>query len=254
MNPWAAHRRMVVFLIVGAVVAAIVAIIAIAAFYKAPTCTDGKQNQDEVGVDCGGSCAYLCTAQAIEPTVLFASPLRTSKGRTDIIASVENKNISAAAKNVRYSVKLYTTNLSFIKEVIGTIDLPARSVVPVFIPNAVLGAEVTRAVFSIDTASLRWYTLESDPRIVPEVSRTALGGTTDAPRVEAVFTNPSITRLTNIRALALVYGANGNVIAASDTLLPTIPAQGDAAATFIWNDPFTSTPSRIEVTSVVPLP
>jgi len=254
MNDWAAHRRTVLFLIVGAVIFAVIAIIAIAAFYKTPTCTDGKQNQDEVGVDCGGSCAYLCMAQAIEPTVLFASPLRTSAGRTDIIASVENKNITAAAKNVRYSVKLYTTNLSLVKEVTGILDLPSRSVVPVFIPNVVTGTEVTRAVFSIEATAHNWYTLESDPRIVPTVSGTALGGATGAPRIEATLTNPSITRLTNVRAIAMVYGANGNVIAASDTLLSTIPAQGEATATFVWNDPFISTPSRIEVMPVIGLP
>src|SRR3989344_6201594 len=68
---WAAGRRFIILCIVGAVVIAFLAAISIATFYKSPSCSDGKQNQDETGVDCGGSCAYLCKAKKPTPTVLL---------------------------------------------------------------------------------------------------------------------------------------------------------------------------------------
>jgi hypothetical protein len=36
------------------------------ATYKPPSCSDGKQNQNEKGVDCGGPCSVLCKASALD--------------------------------------------------------------------------------------------------------------------------------------------------------------------------------------------
>lgn len=251
---WAKRRKRTILLIVGVVVVAVVTIILTAVLYKAPSCSDNKQNQDEAGVDCGGSCAYRCTTQEIDPTVLFALPLRNSAGRTDLIASVENKNTDAAAKKVSYSAKLYTSDVSFIREVTGTLDLPPRTTVPIYIPGIASGVAVARVVFSIDTRAVKWYTMAVDPRIVPVVSHSTLGGTQAAPRVEAELTNSSITTLSNVHAIVMIHGTSGNIIAASETILPTIPAQGQATALFTWNEAFPGTPSRIQVEPVIPLP
>ena len=46
--------------------------------YSAPTCTDGKKNGDEKGIDCGGSCQILCTTDALTPVVIFAKVFNIS--------------------------------------------------------------------------------------------------------------------------------------------------------------------------------
>lgn len=222
--------------------------------YEAPSCTDNKQNQGEVGVDCGGSCPYLCTTQVTQPTVLYALPLRNGAGRTDLIARIENKNQNAAAKNVPYSVKLYTTNLAFVREVTGTVDLPPRTSVPIFIPGIAVGSEVVRTSFSIDPVAPKWFTLANDSRVVPTVANSKLLGTPSAPRVEASVMNTSIQSLANVRAIVLVHGTSGNVIAASETVLSSVPAQGQVTALFTWDEAFSGIPSLIEVVPVIPLP
>src|SRR3989344_1263580 len=96
---WAARRRFFILLIVGAVAVAFLTTIGIAIFYNAPSCTDNKQNQDEAGVDCGGACSYLCIEQQLPPTVLFTKAIKNGDGRVDVVALIENKNSSAAAKD-----------------------------------------------------------------------------------------------------------------------------------------------------------
>lgn len=242
-------------LVVGAVIIAFLATLSIAAFYKAPSCADGAQNQDETGVDCGGSCSYLCREQQQPPTVLFTKAIQNGAGRTDVVASVENKNAGAAAKNVPFSITLYGTGQALIQRVTGTLDLPPGANVPVFVPGIPSGKQIVVSAFlDIEASAPQWISMPVDPRIMPMVSNTKHGGTTSAPRIEAVLSNPSTTALTNVKAIVLVRGDRGDVIAASSTIVPVIPAQGRATATFTWNGAFSSTPVSIEVAPIIPLP
>lgn len=252
---WAARRRFIIVSIISAIALAFLATLSIATFYQAPSCTDSKQNQGEQGVDCGGACSYLCTEQQQPPTVLFTAALMNPSGRADVVALIENKNRAAAAKNVPYRVSVYDASHSLLQEVTGVIDLPAGAQVPVFVPGITTGKQTgTSAFLTIDAAAPRWFTLTSDPRLMPVVTSTVQSATGDAPRIEAVLTNPSVTVLSNVKVIVVVYNAKDDVIAASQTVVQKIPAQGSAPATFTWNAAFPAIPARIQVVPIIPLP
>ncbi len=241
--------------ILGAVGVGFVAILTIATFYKTPSCSDGKQNQGELGIDCGGPCPYLCTTQVYPPTVLFTKAIPNGAGRVDIAASVENVNAAAAAKDVPYTVTLYGADQVLVQQVTGTVDLPPSSTVPVFIPGIASGnQQAVHAFLTIDPAAPRWFTLTSDPRVQPVVSNTTLSGSDESPRIDATLSNASVTALANVPMVVFVHNAQGDVIAASQTVVPLIPPQGQATATFTWNGAFSSVPAAIEVIPVIPLP
>lgn len=252
---WAARRRLIILLIIGAVGVAFFTVLSVTTFYRAPSCSDGTQNQDEAGIDCGGFCAYLCIADQQPPTVLFTKALSNSEGRTDIIASIENKNATAGAKDVPYRIALYDGNQTLIQEVTGTLDLPPGSSVPVFVPNITSGKQkVVGAFLTIEASALRWFALARDPRIVPLVSNTKQGGTLDAPRVEATLSNSSVSPLRNVRVVIFIRDEQRDIIAASQTVVPSILGQGQATATFTWNSGFSSTPASLEVVPIISLP
>lgn len=252
---WASRRRFIILSLLSALGVAFIALLFITVFYKAPSCSDGIQNQGEAGIDCGGSCQYLCTDQEHVPTVLFTKALKNSAGHVDIIASVENVNAGVAAKNVPYKVTLYGAGQVFVQEMKGTIDLPPATTVSVFLPKVVIGNQKTiRAFLTIDAEAIQWFTMTEDARIKPVVSNTTIGGTDTMPRIDATLTNANATTLTDVKAIILVRDAQGEVIAASRTIVPTIPAQGQATATFTWNTAFPSIPAAIEVQPIIPLP
>ncbi len=252
---WAARRRLVILIIAGAVVAAFIAIVLIATLYKTPTCTDGVQNQDEAGIDCGGPCPYLCTAQVQPPTVLFTKVLRNSAGRTDIVAMVENKNIDAAARNVPYRIALYGTDRSLIREIAGTLDLPPGTRVPVYIPGIASGVQGVQQAFLDMTASApQWFRMTADSRIRPVISNITISGAASTPRVEATLSNASAATMTNTTIIVFVHDDQGEVITASQTIVPSIPAQGQAIARFTWQEPFVKIPVSIEIMPVISLP
>lgn len=252
---WAARRRFTILAIVGAIFAAIAAVIAIAVLYKAPSCSDGVQNQDEAGIDCDGSCAYLCSALEQPPVVIFTQAIPNGSGRTDVVAIVENANTGVAAKAVPYTITLYGANQVLVQRVTGRVDLPPSSRVAVFVPGISSGyQEDVRAFLTIDPLDVRWYSMPVDARVVPVVANTTLAGTADAPRIEAVLKNPETMVMAAVKVIVLVHDARGNVIAASQTIVPSIPPQGEATAIFTWNGAFPSVPAKTEVIPVVPLP
>ena len=254
---WSARRKFVILFGIGAVGVTFLALALVATLYQAPSCHDGKQNNGEAGIDCGGPCATLCTALERAPRVLFTQALLKGNGRTDVIAEVENQNVAAGARQVPYTLTLYGFDQVLVTRVTGVLDIPPppNAKVPVYVPNLTTGNQkVIHAFLTIDPMAVTWVPMPTDPRVLPVVSNTTLSGTTTAPRVDAVITNPSVATLFNIPVVVMIRDAAGQVIAASQTIIPALPAQGETNATFTWNVAFSHLPSSIEVLPVISLP
>lgn len=251
---WAARRRLVIVAIIATVVLIVLALISFFSFYKAPSCSDGVQDQQEVGIDCGGPCPYLCQSQAQAPVVRFTQSVPASSGRTDVIAYIDNPNTSSYARNVAYTISLYASDHTLAAPVVkGTIDIPAGATVPVYIPNIVTGnAVVTDAFLALNTDAIKWQS-GTDTRVLPAISSQTLGGTATNPRITAVLTNPSTQAMKNITVIIGVYDASGNILDASQTIVQTIQAQGSASAIFTWNAAFAAPVARVDVLPLVPL-
>ncbi|MDB5244325.1 MAG: hypothetical protein JWN18_195 [Parcubacteria group bacterium] len=252
---WAARRRFIILFILGAVAVAFLAVVLISTVYKTPTCSDKTQNQGEAGVDCGGPCSYLCTPQVVPPTVLFTKAITNEQGRTDIVASIENKNLTAAAKGVPYNVLIYGPHQALLKTVTGRVDLPPGGKQTVYIPGVLFNNQtVVNSFLEIDPIAPKWFTLTFDPRIVPFVTNVNQTGSLTAPRITATLGNRTVVVQSNVQVVVVVRDARGEVIGASQTVVPSIAAQGDSGATFTWNSAFPGIPAAIEVTPIVGLP
>jgi hypothetical protein len=251
---WAGKRRLIILAILGAVLLLIMGGIAFLIFNKPASCVDGKQNQNEEGIDCGGSCGYLCTAKVVPPVVSFVREFSQANGRTDVIAYLKNPNPSAAAKNVRYTVELYSVSRAVIAKKDGVVDLAPGLEIPVYLPNFYSGTEaVDRAFLSLDASSYGWFRYDAPPQ-VPVIKDARVSGTTEAPRVLASATNPFATPLRGIKLVATVFNAEGNAIAASQTVVAELAPQASVEVVFTWNAPFTDSVSRIDVRPSVVLP
>ena len=232
---------------------AIAALILIPTVYQSPSCTDQKQNQEEEGVDCGGPCSYLCAALVEPPVVRFTKALAQAPGRVDAVAYVENLNRGIAARNVPYTLTLYGANRTLVKTTSGVIDLPPFTVVPVFVPRFLdMSIEGAQAFLSIENSEVRWFSYEK-PVVVPTVEGTTVGGSIEAPRVTATITNKGVTPFKDITLVVVVYDTDKNVMAASQTIIPSLGAQRSTLATFTWSAPFPRTPAQIEITPLLPL-
>ena len=249
---WASRRKFTIIASIVGVVVAILAVTIIAFVYETPTCTDGKQNSDERGVDCGGACKYQCLADVTRPTVRFVRTISPQPGRYDVIAYIDNRNTSLAANDVRVSVELFDVNRVSLATKDATLDIPAGATVPLYIPEAYRGdAQVAQAFLTFEDESLSFY--EPKKKHVIATVRGIETAHTDAPRIEATLANPSAYTLYDIRPVATVFDGEGNAIAASQTFLGQLGGQGEAQVLFTWSSPFISAPARVEILPVSPL-
>lgn len=248
---WAERRR--AYVIGGVALVALTALsgIAFAVLYEAPSCMDRKQNQDEAGVDCGGSCAYLCTAQVQPLRTPLVRAIATQSGRTDAVAYIENRNQAAEAKSAAYEVEIYAEGGLLLGKKSGVIDIPARATVPVFVPGVVQGVSAAPQAF-VTFTDLKWRTARGEVEPVT-VGLVALEDGS-SPRVRATVANPSPRATYDRVFVATLYTASGIVIAASQTVVPSIPAAGEAQAVFTWSAPFPEPVARIDVRAQPRLP
>jgi hypothetical protein len=247
---WAKRRQSVVWAIFGSVFVAVLIIIGIAVFYKTPTCLDNTQNQGEAGVDCGGPCAKACVADVKPAQVRFARAVVPGADRTDVIAYVDNPNTGEAAHAVPATVEVYDANHALLATRDVTFDLTPGGMTPVFVEGIVSGAAtVSQTFFTIHDADVQWIRSAQKP-VVPAV-QDIVWQNTDQPRVGATLVNPIAQPFTNVFLIATVFDASGNAIAASRTVVASVPSQGTAQAIFTWNVPFSAPPARVEVVPLV---
>jgi len=71
----------------------------------APSCFDHIQNQNETGVDCGGSCKSCEAVKGL--TVYEAKVFSTKEGFADVFAEVRNTNIDYGIHEFQYTFELY---------------------------------------------------------------------------------------------------------------------------------------------------
>ena len=69
---------------------------------KEPTCNDKKQNGNETGIDCGGSCILVCTFEVDKLSVLWSRTFPIVPGRYNAVAYVENQNTNTAIYKIKY--------------------------------------------------------------------------------------------------------------------------------------------------------
>ncbi len=248
---WAKKRMWMVITVLSAVVLAIFLIIGFAIFYKTPTCTDGKMNADETGIDCGGtSCSTVCALEAQSAEITFTRALSQS-GRSDLIAYIINPNTKVYAKDAHFTIEVYRKDGRVLTRH-AVLTLPANSSTPLFIPG--ISSEPVQEVFvSFDPGYPIW-TRVSEEMNAPKASNIAIGGTDSRPRITAIITNQTAYEGKNIPLVATVFAADGTVIAASQTILPTLPAQGSEQAIFTWNEAFSAPYARVDVVPLVALP
>lgn len=87
-----------------------------------PTCFDGKQNQDETGLDCGGSCTKQCVVkvEAKDLVIKETAFVPVGDGSYDVLAQVYNPNDVAGASSFTYTLSLRDASGQILSRQSGT--------------------------------------------------------------------------------------------------------------------------------------
>jgi len=237
MSLWSAKRK---FLYAGIPILFLVVVVGILGFlffYENPTCFDGRQNGDETGVDCGGKCQLVCSAEAIDPIVRWSRAFRVTGGVYNAVSYVENPNVNSSANKVNYLFTFRDSKNVIIATRSGTVDIPKNKTFAIFEGPIDFGQTSPAKTEFYFTSDIVW---SKDVSTVPDLSikNNALSREDVAPRVDAFVENKSLNAVSNVEVVAIVFEDKDRAVGASRTLINRIPALGSTPIVFTWPRPF----------------
>lgn len=246
MNAWAAKRKRVIMLIVLAFLVVVIGVPGYFLFYHTPTCTDGKQNGDETGVDCGGSCKLLCAPEAL-PLLSQGDPrvVTVATSTYEVVAVFKNPNPTASVYRASYIIRLYGADRQMIKRIDGSTYIPKDSQLAIF-EGPFNESSSTPVSATLEWGNMTWL---KDPNPAPDisVSDATLSGADSLPRLQATARNNSLADASNVEFTAVILDASGNIIAASKTYLDSLSSGGTETILFSWPRPLAGDPVSISI-------
>jgi hypothetical protein len=239
---WARKRQIFVAAILAAIGISLTTILFVVFSTNPATCFDGEQNGTETGLDCGGGCELVCSADVRPLSVSFAQYVVTD-GRPDVIAHITNPNKTADAVVVEYSVEVFTAEGDIFAQHKGSLDVPHESRRAVFIPRiASIAPDVARAFLTITKQT--FYSSEEGP--VLRAKSFAWKNLDTNPVLTAIIQGDLEERVRRAPLVVTVFDSENTVLAVSQTIIDDIKIDEEKEVIFTWNTPFKVTPTRVE--------
>lgn len=205
------------------------------------SCVDGLQNQDELGVDCGGPCEAICDSEIQDLSIEWVRPFKVSEGVYSVAAKVTNRNRLLGIKNFSYRFALYDDKDVFVSEKNGSIFINPNEKIIIFESNIRTGnRNVKRAFLEYsknkgDQGWVRVKDLSSAPKLsVGNIVVEDVG----KPRISAEIINSSPFPVGEVNVTVAIYDKSGNAMAVSSTFIDNMGRDSTETVNFTWPLPF----------------
>lgn len=243
---WASRRRGTYLSILIVVAIVVVGFISFQVFYETPTCSDGVQNGNEGGIDCGGACERVCSFQAVDPIVLWSRFFEVAPGIYNAVALIENPNINTIAKDVGYTFKLHDSAGILVYERKGETNILNTSQFVVFQSGIVTGERAPQRIFFEFIEVPEWNKTSAEGLNVRTKDINLTNEETE-PRLTAQLLNESFDSISNVEVVAVLFGEDGNASASSRTTIDFLQGRAEENIIFTWPTPFSEPVARIEL-------
>jgi len=214
------------------------------ALNQIPTCSDGKQNQNEEGVDCGGVCNRACVDQVVAPITLWSRSIEVSKGVYDAIAFVENPNPKTGVSSVAYKFKLYDSENILVVERAGKTFINPNERLYIFESNIKTGERVPKRAFFEFQSGPNWQKTDNKKPLISVKNQRFIE---EEGSLKVDIVNSLFFELKDVVVTAILIDEDGNVFASSEALVKSLPGDGVQEIFFTWPAPFEKRPAKIEV-------
>ncbi len=211
-----------------------------------PTCTDGKMNGEEEGIDCGlFACNNYCEPDLAAPTVSSTKLIKAGDRDYDFVAEIDNPHPDFGASEVVYELRLMGNDNSELLKRDGIFYiLPGQTK---FLILPFLTTETNVSSISLDIKSAKWQkidSLEGMNLLVRNEKYTSSGNTGI---VNAVIKNDSDFEFEVVDIDVLLYDFQGEIIGVNKTDIRTFLARSERSFQVVWPFLIRSNVSRIEI-------
>ncbi len=243
MSVWSVQRQISYFLLVLIFFAGVGAALFVLT-RPDPSCSDGKRNQDEIGIDCGGACEAVCRNEILPLRVLWSRVMKVGADSYDSITLVENPNLNLSVDKLPYSIDFVDKDNLLITTKRGDTFANPRESFIVFerLFKADVGEQVpVRATFKFLGETLPWRRLAVEKPDLDFASEVFTN--LPKPIFRATVINRSLKDLSNIEIKAVLFDENENTLAGSATVVDTLSRGASRDIVFTWPEPFIKEPT-----------
>ena len=213
-------------------------------FKPRPTCFDGKQNGDETGIDCGGSCAIACSNQVKALKVYWARPLKVEAGWYDMVALVENLNPDLGVREAPYTFSLYDANNVLITKRQGTTFINPGEKLTIFESRVDTGGRDAQTAFIEFPNQLIWEKISPVPKSIYLEKKSFANN--PAPVLSYAVTNGGLKTIDGLQVSAVLSDVNDNAFAVSATKINQLAPGEEQDISFTWPSSFLNSPTYID--------
>ena len=248
---WSSKHQLTYLSIFAAAVIIILAINIYPYFNQPATCFDNKQNGGERGIDCGGICTTVCRNDAKPIIVLWTRAFKVAPGRYNLLSYVENQNVNATIKNLKYTFTVFDGDGVTITEKSGVTDIPPNGDFAIFESGIETGNRIpgNNTKIELDSSQARWMKIDQTKR--NQINITVLDKKiTDwqsSPLVDATLKNDSLYDIPNMNVIAIVSTLDGNAVNVSEYKGFNLPKSSSKNISFTWPEPFAGNEFSIEI-------
>lgn len=235
---------LIIFLSIGTIIFFAVA--------PAPSCTDGKKNQREEKVDCGGPCAACAEAPDVDPlTVTEQAVLFGGAGVYDVVALITNPNQDHGASSLSYEMVLRGNNGEAIAERRGTTFILPSETKQIVETN--ISASVAPSRVEVTVGDVRWerFSGYEKPQInIYNRQYAPISGGVGFAHAQGLLRNESPFDFSVVQITVVLRNAAGAPIAVHKTEMRTVDAGEARDFRLVWPNSFPGDVQRLEMEAV----
>ena len=200
------------------------------------TCYDGKQNQKEEGVDCGGPCAVECN----KIDILSVKYIYIKDGFYSTVAEVRNLDQNQGADNIPYVFELLNSAGKVVGKKNGSTFILPNQKKYIVEPRLESSQNVSRARLSFRDSAVSWQRVDekfqSPFLVIRDKEYRLLVGEPGYSQATGVVINKSNIGFDVVEAKVVLFDTEGEIIGVNSTEINTLIPEQERYFETTWFD------------------
>lgn len=220
-----------------------------------PSCFDGKQNQNETGVDCGGICGKTCTITAQENLIVRQVGFVESgiASKYDIYGEVSNPNGALGSNKFDYEFRVKNANGNIIAKRSGTnFILPGdkKYITETNVETVDVPANVELDINNVQWVEINDYYERPGLKVINK-NYTETSSSVDFSEATGLLKNESPFDFNFVKLNIILKDMSGKIVAINSTRINTVNSGENRDFRVTWPNKFSGSVSNMEVQAEV---
>ncbi len=215
-----------------------------------PTCFDGKKNQQEEEIDCGGPCQKKCQKEIVVENLQIQEKdfVTARENEFDVMAKITNPNSRYGAAKFKYEFTLLDNADNVLQKRAGeSYVLPGENK---YLLEMNLQSEVKPTKVDLKIFDYKWQEFvgfEEPKLIVYDEKFMAYNDTYANSRVTGLLKNESNFDFNSVQINIILRASNGKLLALAQSEMRTVPSGEERDFNIIWPYLFSDEVEKVEI-------